>query len=388
VGALIDVYGASADAVPEHRSAVTPLGQAAYGGHVEAAEALLSRGAAPSARNKWAETALEVAERAAGAGVRGAGEVAALLRAAAPLERPGERPGDEGGGEAAARAAAGAPVPLPCLRRGLTATVRAATEADTEGIRALYARVQGGHAAGDPLGARVHAEWGARVLSRDLLRPAAFYGSGRRMLWVAEAPPGAVAAVEAREGAAREAAAGGEEGALPPALPPAEDLIPLPSGGALVGMVALAPWAPDAEEEGGGGEEGAAGALPAVLAREGPRGAVGEVLRMATEPRARRCGVGAALLAHLEVGAARFGYAALALTTLAQFSAAVALYEAGGYVPVGPPVRAAFAGQNIVKRAFGKLLPPSDAGAGVGAGAGWLGAQAEAAAAEVADDDL
>ena len=109
---------------------------------------------------------------------------------------------------------------------------------------------------------------------------------------------------------------------------------------------------------------------------------------MATEPRARRCGVGAALLAHLEVGAARFGYAALALTTLAQFSAAVALYEAGGYVPVGPPVRAAFAGQNIVKRACGKLLPPSDAGAGVGAGAGWLGAQAEAAAEEVADDDL
>ncbi len=64
----------------------------------------------------------------------------------------------------------------------------------------------------------------------------------------------------------------------------------------------------------------------------GEVGEVGEIKRMYARPGTR--GVGAALLAHLEGQAARFGYRALWLETRRVNLRAVAFYQAHGYTPI------------------------------------------------------
>ncbi len=77
---------------------------------------------------------------------------------------------------------------------------------------------------------------------------------------------------------------------------------------------------------------GALRPLEEVVGAVGAVDAVGEIKRMYARPGTR--GVGAALLAHLEAQAARFGYRALWLETRRVNLRAVAFYQAHGYLPI------------------------------------------------------
>ena len=61
---------------------------------------------------------------------------------------------------------------------------------------------------------------------------------------------------------------------------------------------------------------------------------IGEIKRMYVDPKARRSGVGRAVLAALEDEAAQLGYSVLKLETGTRQPEAIALYESAGYLPI------------------------------------------------------
>jgi GNAT superfamily N-acetyltransferase len=350
VRALLDEYNADVNAVAE-RSGYTAIGLAAYGGHADAAAALLAAGADPTRLNRYGESAIRTAQ------ARGHAELAAQLAAHATAR-----------GLGAAEAARAAPTPTVTftLHDGRQLLVRPAVSADASAIRALYTLgqqgymaaapiVEGGHArdsgvaSGGPAmeppqaAAAVHSAWLRVVLDTDLRDAAAHYGSiPRSVFWVATFDEATF--IASCGGGDDEASATAAAAALRDA-----------HGRRLVGCVACMPHL-------GLHRAAAAAPMPAsasVGAADGRERCVAELQRLSVHPGVRRGGIGALLVRHVEAWAAASGYTHVALSTLATMGPAMALYRRAGYAEITPPggVAKAFHGQTIRFVEFEREVP-------------------------------
>jgi GNAT superfamily N-acetyltransferase len=72
----------------------------------------------------------------------------------------------------------------------------------------------------------------------------------------------------------------------------------------------------------------------ALKALEPPR--IAEIKRLFVRPKARKLGVGKALVAAVIAAAGKLGYGEIKLDTLPQMEAAIALYKSNGFAPIPP----------------------------------------------------
>ena len=315
VTALVRTLKANPNAIAK-RSRYTALGLAAYGGHTQICNFLLSVGADPTISNRYNESATRVAE------TRGHTKLATMLRTAV----------DKWLASSNRQGMTSLPSPSQnfVLRSGAHVSVRDSATTDTQALRALYTTCQSEYRDADP---GVADAWLRNVLTTDMRDPARHYQSiPRARMWVAIVP---------------------SDSALASTILAASDdgqrnttFIVDNGSSVVVGCVAVLPC------------------LSSVPETSAETVEVAELQRMCVHPTLHRSGLATALLSHAEMWALRVaGYNRMHLSTLGSMAPAVGFYRARNYREVTPPggIPKSFHGFTIYYIEFEKQLTNADA---------------------------